>query len=327
MKLTTIYGLLFKLEASYNAGGALVDGTDGIQMAELPELAEEWGTDGARDAAPPGTFGHLPRSTPSGRLVSLPVKFEPKGAGAAYSASVVPNIHLPLRAAGFDATLTSTAGSEKYVYALTSTIASFVSAVATLYARGEKYSMTGCYLDMEITFDGPKVPLITFTLRGLLGDPIDQLVVPAIAYPLASIIPPKALGAAMFTLGALTNLPLRSGVIRTAWELSPRLDMNSALGHAGFARVKRAPTAEFTIETPDKSALDPDALWKNATESAFAVNVGAVQYNRHKWAGPKFQLSAPPGRSEDNKVALTTLVGQLNPSALGLNDELTITFD
>jgi len=328
MKPITIFGILFDLEGSYGTGnpGTMFVETDGIQLAELPELTPEWANDGARPA-PPGTLGYQRKVAPSGATLTLPIKLEPKGAGAAYSASVVPNIHKLLRAAGFNAALTATGGAEKWTYTLATTLAEFVSGVARLYARGESYPATGLYLDWEISFDGPGVPLITFTMRGLYGDPVDQLVVPYITYPLAAIDPPKAVGAALFSLNGVPGLVFKSGKISGGWELTPRVNMNSAAGHAGFARGRRMPKAEFTFETPVKATLNPEQLWRSAAEMPFALNVGAVQYNRHKWAGPKLQLSQPPAPSADGSVALTTVTGQLNPSALGANDELTVIFD
>lgn len=325
MKLITIFGLLFKEEASYGAGGILAAATDGIQLAELPELNPEWANTGER-VAPPGTLGYQRRVTPSGATVQFPLRIEPKGAGAAYSASVVPNIHRLLKACGFDAVLTASVGTEKWAYSFLPSQDAPISGVAELYGRGEKYPATGILLDLEAEFDGPGVPLITLTARALLGDPVDAAV-PAITYPLATILPPKAVGAGLFTLNGVANLELRRARISTGWEFTPRVNMNAASGHAGWARGRRTPTAEFTFETPAKATLNPEQLWRDATEMAAAINVGSVQYNRHKWVMPKFQLSAPPAASADGSVALTTVTGQLNPSALGANDELTITFD
>src|SRR4051812_21177752 len=114
-KSIVIHGMTCLVEASYNAGGSPATSTDGVQLAELPQLVPDWANDGAR-AMPPGTTGYQRRVGASGRFATASFKAEPKGAGAAYSASVTPNIHKLLRAAGFDAAVTVTGGSEKWTY-------------------------------------------------------------------------------------------------------------------------------------------------------------------------------------------------------------------
>lgn len=325
-KLITVLGFLAKLEGSYNAGATVTAADDGHQLAELPEFTPEWGNDGVR-GAPPATFGHQRKVAPTGRHGGIPLKLEAKGAGSAYSASVVPQAHVLLRAAGFDAALTSTAGAEKYVYTPTAGPTGFASLAGELYARGEKWPFTGGYLDWELGADGPGIPLWAFTLRGLLTvDPTD-VAVPSITYPLAAIDPAKAVGASLLSINAVTSLVLRSWSIKGNREIAPRLNQNTAAGLAGFAPGRRAPTLELTFETPAKATFDPEALWKAATEMATTITVGSVQYKKFNAVMPKVQIASAPTFSADGNISLTTLSCQLNPSTLTANDELTLTFD
>src|SRR4051812_18130209 len=129
-----VYGLTALIEASYNAGGAPSTATDGIQLAELPELVPSYAQDGSR-ASPPATTGSQRRVPPTGKTAALTAKLEPKGAGAAYSASVVPNFHTLLRMAGFDGVGSFTGGSEKWTYTPTPGPTGYGSGVINAYAR------------------------------------------------------------------------------------------------------------------------------------------------------------------------------------------------
>src|SRR5581483_7647925 len=151
-KSPRILGLTGKLEASYGAGGAPSASTDGIQLAETPQITIGYGYNGDRPA-PPGTMGYQRRAQPNGRTASVPFKAEVKGAGAAYSSSVVPSIHTLLRICGFDAAVTTTVGAEKWVYTPTPGPVGYGSGVFNAYARGELYPLTGAYADWTLTGD------------------------------------------------------------------------------------------------------------------------------------------------------------------------------
>jgi hypothetical protein len=196
-KSPRILGLLGKVEASYNAGATLVAGTDGIQMADTPAMTLAYGYDGSRPA-PPGTMGSQRRAAPNGRTASVPFKAEVKGAGAAYSASVLPSIHTLLRICGFDDTLTTTAGVEKHAYTPTPGPTGYGSGAFSAYARGELYPLTGAYADWTLMGDTTGVVYLTATVSALLGAISDAVTPPAITYVLAAVLPPTAVGAAMF---------------------------------------------------------------------------------------------------------------------------------
>lgn len=334
-KTITVIGLLAKIEASYNAGGSLSTSTDGIQLNEWAEFSPEYANDGAR-AAPPGTTGYQRRVASSGRTGSPTFKIEPKGAGAAYSASVVPHGHVLRRAAGFDAAVTTTGGSEKWDYTPSAGPTGYASLVASLYGRGELYPFTGVYLDYSVGADGPVIPIEEYAAHGLLGDATD-VSVPTITYPLGAIDPPKSVGASLFSLGNFTGAILRKWSFKLGRTIGPRLNQNTAAGHAGFGVVRRTPQLEVTVEATTRqttpfhaaTAIDPDKLYDAATSLAVAINIGSTQYNRWKLTGPAAQIMTPP-RYEgeaDNGAAVWSLTLQLNPSAINLNDEVKITYD
>jgi hypothetical protein len=329
-KTNEIFGAAAKLEATYSAGGTPSPTTDAIPLDDDPDLTAAYANDGARNT-PPGTTGYQARAVPTGLTGTSTLKVRVAGAGAAYSASKTPRGHVLLRAAGFDATLTSTPGSEKYTYTPSAGPTGYASAVLDLYSRGEKRSLTGIYSDFEIGADGSEIPLLQFALQGLLSLPSDASV-PAMTYD--TQVGPKSVGAGLLTLGNATGLVLRKWGLKLNREIAARLNSNTAAGHAGFAVGKRTPTLTLTVEAsalPDTpyhaaTSIDPARLFANATALPWSVVLGATQYNKLTLSGPAAQIAAVPGVSADGPTVLWDLSFQLNPSALGANDELSLVY-
>lgn len=328
IKNPTVYGILGLPEASYGAGGAPSLTTDGLLLAELPVLAIDYAYDGTVPA-PPGTTGNQRRRKPVGRKVSTSLKFEPKGAGVAYSASITPSIHRLLQMAGFTGAVTTTPGAEKWVYTPTPGPTGYTSGVFSAYLLGELAPISAAYLDFILGCDGAVAPIAEFPLKGLLGAISDQLVAPAITYGGAHA-QDAPIGPGTFTLGNLTTVNLLKWSLKLQREIKERLN-----GTYGYGVGRRVPVLEVTYETPGLAAapytaaatIDPYQLYDSGAELAWSIQVGAVQYSRHKWSGPKAQLMAPPKTEKGDISTQTTLQIQLNPSALGANDELTGTFD
>lgn len=338
-KSPRIFGLLGKIEASYGAGGSLSPsaGGDGIQMAEIPKLTIGYGFKGDRPA-PPGTMGVQLRAKPSGRTATLPVKAESKGAGIAYGIDVVPSLHVLLQICGFDGAVTTTTGLEKWVYTPHPGPTGWPSGVLAAYARGELYPITAAYADWTLSGDSTGVVYLTATIQGLLGTISDQPTPPEITYPLTEIIPPTAVGSSLFALGNFTSGVLQKWTLKGGRKITPRLNQNSAGGHAGFAIGNRVPTLDVTYETPTGAnavgspytsvgQVDPYLLYDNAIPVASSIQIGNVQYNKLALTMPAAQVMAPPDTTENGDVVVTNLSLQLNPSAAGNNDEITWTFN
>jgi hypothetical protein len=87
-----------------------------------------------------------------------------------------------------------------------------------------------------------------------------------------------------------TNAIVRKWQIKAGREIAPRMNQNAG-GHAGFSIGRRTPQLEVTYETPSlvgspfhsSAGIDPYQLFDLATPLAFSLQVGSVQYNRHKW--------------------------------------------
>jgi hypothetical protein len=325
-KLIKVFGMRAKLETTY-AQGVVLAPTDAILLAENPIFKIGYAHDGTR-ALPPGTMGFQNRVAPSGRIAEGPLKFEPRGAGAAYSASVLPGVHTLLRAAGLDAVITTTLGLEKVAYTPTPGPQSFASVQLDLFSRGQQYSLNGVYGDMSFGAVGPTVPVLEIPIKGLVGgiavSPGGSIGTLLTYGTQKDLLPPKAINMG-FTYGAVASLKLKSWSLKLGRTSNQRLDQNAG-GHAGFAISTRAPMFEFTIENEALTMIDPYTLRDGSTTAAIAFTLGGVQYNRIRFAAPAAQIVDISDETED-PTATIKVTCQLNPSAVGLTDEFSLTFD
>jgi len=299
-KLTTIIGLMGRLEPGYAQGGAGVGATDGIQLVELPE----WPTDDYLYRGDvggfPGTGAAAPNNPAVGlQLRGIPYKTRVKGAGSAYSASNLPrDIHVGMKVSGHDHVVVTTGGAETVTYTPAPGPIGFASGSYEGYARGQKYAVLGVVADhmAEGADEGPTI--FTFPISGILSQ-LTDVALPAITYA-PTVIAPNNNGIAL-VLGNFVNARLR----RWKWALNrkvlgPRTDRNAAGGHGGFGlSPDRAPiltticemTAFATTPFHQASALHPGQLKDLGTKLAWAVGpIGGVQYNKHKLSGAQAQV-------------------------------------
>ena len=320
-KLAVLLGLLGKAEASYGAGGTLAAATDGILLAELADLDETFIFDGKR-AAPPGTFGTQKRVPPAGSYLEFTAKTEVRGRGAAYGASALHPEHVLMLISGHAATITTTAGAEKIVYAPSSAASGFASGVFEGYSRGNKWNMLGAYADWTWGADGIAPLMSEWAIKALFTSVADAAC-PSITYPATGV---DAIVAAntVFTVGGVA-LAIKKFQFKLNRTISQRLAQNTA-GHNGFSIGRRNPTLTVTVEEPATATYDARAKRRTAVAEAIVLTVGSVQYNRDKFAAPAAQL-VDVKSSAENETATLDLTFELQPSALGANDEYTRTVD
>jgi hypothetical protein len=333
-KQNTWRALLAKAEASYLGGGSVAAADDGILLAGPITPTLTYLHDGSR-RQPPGMAGNMRRVAPSGAELAFPIVHEMKGAGSAYSASVTPSGHRLILASGFDGAVTTTGGSEKWDYTPTPFSGTPTSLVCELYEREEKWPVTGVYLNLEsIEWADQGVPLWTFQARGVPGTIADSAI-PSVTYPFLTGEPPKAVNIGL-TIGDFTTAAVsRSGRFAMNRTLSPRANQNASAGHKGFTPGRRNPTLEVVIEATafvnspyhTSAGLNPYLLYEAATEVAFSVTFGSVQYNRIKLITADLQMTAPPTPEEDGDTALWRCMFQMNPSSVNNSDDVTIRAD
>jgi hypothetical protein len=333
-KLPIGRALLIKAEPSYNGGGTLSASTDGILVTDDIVPTHEYAHDGAR-RQPPGMAGYMRRVAPAGPRITFPFAHEAKGAAVAYSASVVPSVHRALLAAGFDGAVTVTGGSEKWDYTPTPLTGTPTSLAAEVYGRGQKYPVTGIYLNLEsIEFGDGMVPHWTFQARGLRGA-VSDVSFPSITYPTLTTEPPKSAGLVLTFGSFTTNAIIRSGSLKMNRELGWRANLNAASGDAGLSPGRRTPTIELLFEATalvgspfhTSAGLDPYKLYEAGTELTAQIDIGSVQYNRFSIIPGKLQMMGPPVEESDEGAALWRVTCQCNPTSVNNNDDTTIRFN
>lgn len=336
-KRVTILGLLAKPEVTYGTPITLAGASDGILLQYTDRnvgapATIEYAYDGSLGPSV-GSGAQMRRVSPSGRAFKADLPFRMKGAGVAYSASVTPPHHSLLKAAGFDAVGTFTAGTEKWVYTPTPEGSAYTSLSCEMYGRGEKWAASGVIGDLSMDFSDQQPPVWTFGARGIASLPVDASV-PAITYPALSLLPPLASGVTV-TIGSFLTATVLSGSFAFGRGVdNARVPISGAASHLGFVPSGRNPIFKTTIEatafvgTPfhTSSGLDPYSLREAATAIAFALQFGSVQYNKFKLETTAAQLiDVVP--NNNGPVAGVELSWLLSASTAVANDDLTITFD
>ena len=336
-KHTEAVGVLAKVETTYNTPITLSTSTDGVRIIKpRPDLTINYGYDGGRGGQA-GGFGQRHRATPTGRTVAGTIRCEAKGHGSAYTSSsvVVPHIHPLLRAAGFDATVDTSGGTENWVFSPTLGTGTMASNTLRFYTRGEQFDAAGCYTGLKINIDGAGIPTWEFPFVGTLATAVADTALPAITYHTNSVIPPVATGIAL-TYGTFTGAIVRSATFDLGRQIdNPRVNVNSSAASAGYQPGPRTPTLEMLIESTAlqgspyyaATAIDPYQLYAASTALTWSLTVGSVQYNKYKLSGSVAQLMAPPELVDEGSVGLWRIKLALGASTAVAADDIVLTFN
>lgn len=332
-KLSVYRGVLLKAESTYGDATSVSNTADGFLVTNDIVPTHDFAHDGGR-RSPPGMGGNMRRVAPSGRSTFYEMHHDAKGFAAAYSASDVPSAHRAILASGFDGAVTTTGGSEKWDYTPTPKGTTPTSHSVELYGRETKFPVNGVYYDLKIDSPDMGVPNWVFMAKGRAGTTADSAI-PAITYPTLTTEPPKAT-TITFTMGDfVSNAVVRSWSFALNRQIGFRANQNAASGHAGFSPGRRNPQFEVLLEATDlvnspyhtSAGLDPYNFFGNATEVAFQLQTGTVQYNRWKLIAGKVQMANAVVEEDDEGAALWRLTLQCNPSSVNNNDDITIRFD
>ena len=331
-KLLYVLALLGKEEATYNTPVSLSGATDGLQLQYKDkfqgapvELAYAFdGTIGPSVSV----LGPNIRVGQSGRSAkgSLPFRF--RGAGVAYSSSIVPSFHRFLKMCGLDATGSFGAGLEKWTYAPTPLANNMTSLTLNAYTKGELWALAGAMASLK--FDAPDAapPLWTADFQSTASAlPTDVPIgsIPAITYPLQTVPPPLATSVTLTFGSFTTNAVLLSSSFDQQRQLTARVAQSASGAHLGFVGGDFAPQVKLVLEstnlvtTPFTSAsgFDPYNLLESGQQFVFAIRYGGVQYDRVTLNMPQAQLVAYTNQN-NGPVATTelTLAGANSTAAL-----------
>jgi hypothetical protein len=248
-----------------------------------------------------------------------------RGAGAAYSLSVIPKADALLRMGGFAADLDDTENAESWTYAPISS--GFESFSVYLYLDGVLTKLLGCRALPSFVFPLGGPARVVGELRSLWTDPADAATVvptgePTTQYPvmLSSLL--------QLTPSGGDPYAPKHGEIKLdlGRQITPRKDASAATGYAGMVMLAgRAPV--LTLEA--EATLEDDFAWWDAlaagTQIACSFQVGATKYNQLKVNIPVMQFEKL--EQFDAEGILMYRASCLLVSPTGVDDDLTIVFD
>lgn len=262
--------LLIKIESTYGTDAVPVAGTDAI-LVENPQWSHANSTMNDRSIVRP-SHGRL-QQVYGGTLKQITFDVEVKGPGASYSASVLPEIDVPLRACGMGATLVA---ATSVTYAPVSS--GFESATIYYYQDGTLHKLLGCFGDVQFTFEAGTYGKASFTFTGHASATTDV----ALPSPtLDTVLPPAVLNSA-FTIGGYA-----AAISNIAFGLNNSIGMPKKIQAAdGFGDLKltgRDVAGSFDPEAVLVATNDFDAQWKAGTSLVLASGtIGSATFNKYK---------------------------------------------
>ncbi len=289
-------GLLVKTEVTYATDAAPVAGTDGVRTSE-----RMWSSMRIEHVFPnerTSTSASILPIAPGrrvGRIVNLELAWDARGAGAAYSASVLPEADPLFKACGMSRADDFTASSENVIYTQADT--GHDSATIWVYAANKVFKLVGARGNCVWPVAAGIIGVIRFQMQGLLLAAPTEIAVPAITYD--STIPPPATGMTL-SIGAFDPDVVTAEFNQNAGVA--RLDSaNNAQGVAEFAINAADPSYTFAIKTDTLANYDPFADAEADPPTARAIDwvLGATQYNRINLNTTAAYVLTAPGADQE----------------------------
>lgn len=252
------------------------------------------------------------------RKASLSFKAEVAGAGAAYSASVLPKIDTYLMACGFARTLVTTGGSESVTYAPASTGDSSIT--LGCYEDGVIKSIKGARGDScKIVSKVGEPVIMEFVFTGVWNGLLDG----AMLAPTYGPVPPVFLSAG-FTVDSYAAV-ISAINIDIANTTHLRDSANAAEGYLSNVITERKITGDMDPEMVLKATRDWYGKWLAGAAGALNIGyIGSTQYNKFKITGP----ALVPTKVSDDDAEGQVIAGHTFEMAETTGDnEISILFD
>ena len=313
-KLVTREVLFAKVEVTYNTDPVPVAGTDAILVENL-----SWSHEGARMQERPGvrpSLGKL-QHIYGDTLLAVSFDAEMKGSGAAYSATVKPEVSALLRACGFAETIDTTVGSELATYVPAST--ALESVTFYLYQDGILHKVTGARGSVSFSGESGMQFKASFNFTGHTQAVTDV----ALPTPtLDSTSPPVFIGSS-FTIDAFAAI-IDALNFDMSNQIATPADVSATDGYGEIQIVGRDVTGSFSPELDSIANEDFIGNWKSGKSMVLASGtIGSVQYNKFKIDMPAvYYREVAPG----DRDGIRTLELGFAAAESTTDDEVTIEF-
>lgn len=189
------------------------------------------------------------------------------------------------------------------------------------YEDGVKKTLRGCRGNMKLTHKIGEPAFIEFEFEGAMVSVADAAMLSGITYE--STEPPTFLNA-LLSLDAFSPVisELDFDVQNTR---KVRGDANTAEGVLSTLITKRKVVGSFNPEMDSVANHDFFGKWFAGTKGRFDASLGDTAGNRFRYWAPTFQYANLEDQ-DDEGLARLTAPFQMNESALGLQDELSLVY-
>lgn len=326
-----VLAVAVKIETTSGTDSVPTLAANAVSLIGVPSLNLGYLERGKRGDVVTGILGNVDRAAPAGRNVSIDLKLEVKGFGAAYSAVNLPEVDVLLRGAGLSQAVVTTGGSESVTYkTLDDQMETF-----TLYAwtANKLWRLVGCVAKPKLSGTALQRGIWDFSVQGkLVTDPATT----AFAAPtLNQTVPPLfhsgAAQIGLWTTAVAEPLIIKSAELDFGTTVSERSSAGAADGIIGWIISDRNARLKMAVEQVTLATFDPYAASKQNSSGAIDTKAqyqyGTVQYNRLKVFSGRWALEAPT-HADVNNLSGWDLQGDLvlGTEPVGLR-ELRLFFD
>ncbi len=277
-------GLLAKVESTYGTDPTPTAADNGVRVSERlwSSMTIEHAFLNRREGL--AGFGILP-GTPAartGRMATLEIAWDCRGAGAAYAdatpgPAVLPEASPLLRACGFSETVVETGGSESVTYTHTGTGHSSCTIYA--YSGNKLFNVNGCRGTLRWPLTAGEFGIMRFTMQGFITSDPTEVALPSITYD--SVVSPTAVGASLAVGGWSPD------VLSAEFDLAGnvvRVDSaNASDAIVSFEISEMNPSVVISAKLPAIATYNPYENMQNATANDIDWTLGSTQYNRVKF--------------------------------------------
>jgi len=270
-----------------------------------------------------GDIGRLPSGI--GReLAGVTFEAFVRGAGAAYSASVKPEVDRALQACGLTSAFTGTSGSEIVTCGPTATPSSYT--IYIVQENGSTLKMAGCFGDVDFTMRAGGIITARFAFQGMLVGEAD---VSFVAGTIAGTPAYPTVKSAAFQIDTDNYAPRIATIgFRMGNVLQAVPSVNAASGVAGFFIADRRPLLTIDPEAASIATHDWFSDHKAGTLMDASFLIGSVQYNKLQF---KFNASLAAGlqivqRSWGSRDGLTAFPTTLLATINAGSDDFSLVF-
>lgn len=261
-----------------------------------------------------GRFQALPGS----RFSTFTCKLEVKGAGSAYSVSVLPALDRFFMACGMAKTIDATGGSESVTYKpATEGVKSYTIGV---FEDGVLQSIKGARGSMKITCKSGEPVMAEFEFIGVYNGVTD---VALLSPTYESTIPPIFRSASLL-IG--TYSPIMSAInIDMANVMHLREDVNAAAGYLSTVITDRNVNGDMDPEMVLIAEQDWYGIWQAGTTGVLSFgDIGSTQYNKFDLTAPKMLTTKVSDEDAEGQVIASQTFQLAEEDG---DDEYAIKFD